>query len=366
MNEENNFNFSMFINENTWNRKILNYFWLALILSFLGSFTNYLFCHDQNLHYIKYDLILPTTILLVLMLTTEIIYYFSTKFRDITIIVITSLFVSVLVSIHEDVQALQTAYILPILISIGYFELKKTIFSFILNLSSFFIIYANHPFIFENTFLGQLIAMVLVLFIGFLISIEIMCREKKMLHHIHKAMKSKEDLLIKNIVMEQNSKIDPLTGLYNHRSFHEYLDILIEQAKQDNVSIHLAILDIDNFKQVNDTFGHGVGDLVLKRISSTIKNNISFNDFPSRYGGEEFAVIFTDITLAEAHKNIDHIRILIEDTFHEELKGRPVTVSIGLQEYKKEMDKKSLFESADALLYLAKKMGKNKTITQKN
>lgn len=356
----------MFSNKKTSNRKFLNSIWLAFILSFLGTFLNYIFCFLGDMDYVKHHIFIPIFILLILMLIAEILCKFFKNIEDITVIITSSLFVSVLVYVNINTPALQTAYILPMLVSISYFELKKIIISFVFNISSLTIIYFINPFIYQNTTLGHIITIILILTISFFISIGIMFREKEMLEHIKITMQSKQDLLIKNIIMEQTSKIDPLTGLYNHGSFHKYLDILIEQGRQNNLSIHLAILDIDDFKQVNDQYGHGVGDLILKRISNTIKYNISCNDFPCRYGGEEFAVIFTDINLTEAFTTIDNIRQMIKNTYHEELQGKSVTISIGLQEYGKKMDKQTLFEKADTLLYEAKATGKDKTLFQSN
>ena len=91
--------------------------------------------------------------------------------------------------------------------------------------------------------------------------------------------------------------IDQMTGLYNHKTFYSELDKSIADFDNHNINFCLAIIDIDNFKKVNDTFGHDRGDTVLETLAGVIKNNCAEDDIPCRYGGEEFAVIFN-------HKNV--------------------------------------------------------------
>ena len=102
--------------------------------------------------------------------------------------------------------------------------------------------------------------------------------------------------------MDKLTKTDALTDLYNHMTFHEYFEKLIEQHEQNGLPLQLAIFDIDNFKLVNDMFGHRAGDAVLQRVSELIRSKVSTNDFVARYGGEEFAILFTDKLKMEALK----------------------------------------------------------------
>jgi diguanylate cyclase (GGDEF)-like protein len=124
--------------------------------------------------------------------------------------------------------------------------------------------------------------------------------------------------------------------------------------------LHLAIIDIDNFKKVNDTYGHWAGDIVLKSVSRCIKELLTPNEFVARYGGEEFTVIFTEKTVGEAYQMLDNIRLEIAQTKHPELDHQSVTVSIGLESYVEGEGRENLFKRADHSLYTSKKTGKNK------
>jgi diguanylate cyclase (GGDEF)-like protein len=127
------------------------------------------------------------------------------------------------------------------------------------------------------------------------------------------------------------------------------------------LSLHLAIMDIDNFKSVNDTYGHKAGDVVLRTVANIARSKVSSNDIVARYGGEEFALLFTDKSFQEVYDLLEEIRTSIASTSHEVLQGLPVTVSIGLNKYTPGMGKEALFQGADTALYDAKHSGKNRT-----
>lgn len=198
------------------------------------------------------------------------------------------------------------------------------------------------------------------IFIGFVfISGGIIYRGHYLLKHLEESLCQQKELLVRNILMDRENKIDALTRLYNHKTFHEYLDRLIEQGDKNQLSFQLAIIDIDNFKQVNDQFGHWVGDSVLKRVGEQFKLNVTANDFVSRYGGEEFAVILTEKSKSESFQLVDTIRANISQMIHPEMNHKPVTVSIGMCSYEVGLGKEAFFKAADNSLYQAKKNGKN-------
>lgn len=179
--------------------------------------------------------------------------------------------------------------------------------------------------------------------------------------NLEKMTKDKQELLIRSVIMEKISKTDVLTDMYNHRTFQEYFDTIIRQASKDSTRIQLAIFDIDDFKKVNDTFGHSVGDIILKRIASKIKTMVTVDDIPARYGGEEFAVILTNKTMEQSLILLELIRTAIQDENHIEL-DRNVTVSVGVHEYCKDESKEEVFNKSDQALYEAKHSGKNKIV----
>jgi diguanylate cyclase (GGDEF)-like protein len=184
---------------------------------------------------------------------------------------------------------------------------------------------------------------------------------------LHRALltstQHKQELLIQHNLMEKLSKMDALTDLYNHKTFHEHMTRLLDQP-DPQVPVHLALLDIDNFKQINDTYGHWAGDQVLKRISETIRNHMTEDDFAFRFGGEEFAVLFTHKTPEDSYAVLERIRKEFSDTLHDELNGGTVSVSIGLQSYRPDMGRERFFKDADDCLYEAKRTGKNRVVFQ--
>jgi len=168
-----------------------------------------------------------------------------------------------------------------------------------------------------------------------------------------------------SLLMERLSKTDALTGLFNHKMFYEYLEQTLRELSAELVSnVHLAMIDIDNFKQINDSFGHATGDLIVRRVAEAIRSNKTSSDFVARYGGEEFAIIFRDKTLQQACKIAENIRLELEKLHHPEIGHQPVTISIGLKQASPEMSKSELFERADELMYSAKRQGKNRTIVE--
>lgn len=125
----------------------------------------------------------------------------------------------------------------------------------------------------------------------------------------------------------------------------------------------MAIIDIDNFKAINDTFGHWVGDIVLRKIADCIRNNIHPNDFASRYGGEEFAILIIDQNWETSHQVAETLRQCISKLVIEDLKGHELTASIGLRPYQTGMSKEEWFTKTDQCLYEAKRTGKNKVVS---
>jgi diguanylate cyclase (GGDEF)-like protein len=165
--------------------------------------------------------------------------------------------------------------------------------------------------------------------------------------------------------MEMLATTDGLTGLSNHRHFQEQLAIELERSKRYGQPVSLMLMDIDHFKSFNDTYGHTVGDLVLKEIAAAIKGSIRRTDFPARYGGEEFVVIMpvTDqqhaiITCERVRQNIEARRIQSMDRILN------VTVSIGYDTYAgQQITQPQLINNADTAMYQSKETGRNR-VTQ--
>ncbi|MDR2964349.1 MAG: diguanylate cyclase [Treponema sp.] len=166
--------------------------------------------------------------------------------------------------------------------------------------------------------------------------------------------------------IKQLSTMDQLTKIPNRRSFDYRICLEYDRAKRDKTPLSLLMLDIDNFKKYNDTYGHLQGDAVLQTVAKIIEQSLRRSiDFAARWGGEEFAVILQDTDAKGAYTVAEIIRKNIEKTVipcHKDMETK-ITVSIGVntcipvQNYAA----KELFCGADKALYKAKKSGKNKT-----
>jgi len=163
--------------------------------------------------------------------------------------------------------------------------------------------------------------------------------------------------------LEHQTQIDSLTGLFNRRAFEKKITEEFERSKRYGHPLSLLILDIDNFKAINDTHGHHGGDAALVKISGTLRSKTRQSDFPSRYGGEEFVLILTETdqesALQVAKKIHEDIR---SSTFGTAAHQFSLTVSIGLSststnEYS---DWQRMLEDADRALYKAKNQGKDR------
>jgi diguanylate cyclase (GGDEF)-like protein len=182
------------------------------------------------------------------------------------------------------------------------------------------------------------------------------------LRAIRRSVSSQKTLLARLFILEQLSVIDALTQVFNYRFFETEIRRHFDLAVRHQRSLAMAMLDLDNFKKVNDTFGHRIGDHVLTEISTMIAQGIRSSDILSRYGGEEFAIILPETTLEEAFMLAERLRVSIAQT-PLEMTGGParLTVSIGVAAFPaKDIDTAMrLVEAADRALYLAKTEGRN-------
>jgi two-component system cell cycle response regulator len=159
---------------------------------------------------------------------------------------------------------------------------------------------------------------------------------------------------------------DGLTGLANHRIFQEELEKKLASATRFNKELSVVLCDLDHFKQVNDTHGHPVGDVVIKGLAETLKRNVVRDtDLAARYGGEEFVIVCEGTSTQGAVQLAERIRKDMEQqTFHTEQGEFHVTLSMGVASYPSHAHtRENLVERADAALYMAKENGRNKVCT---
>lgn len=162
--------------------------------------------------------------------------------------------------------------------------------------------------------------------------------------------------------LKKLATIDFLTGIYNRQHFHTLLEFHLEKHLRYK-ELHpfgLLLLDFDHFKKINDTYGHLIGDKVLKEFCKVIKQNIRKSDFFARWGGEEFMILSTENTKEQLIYFAEKIRRLIEDHFSHHKELPKLTVSIGVTQFHPKDNLTLLLERVDEALYLAKHKGRNR------
>jgi len=172
-----------------------------------------------------------------------------------------------------------------------------------------------------------------------------------------------EALQEKNQQLQELANRDGLTGLYNHRYFHEQLSKDFLRAKRYHEFMSCVLLDIDYFKKFNDTHGHQTGDIVLSTLGNVITESIRDSDFAARYGGEEFALVLYHTDGSTAVDVAQRLRQMVENCeVRDNDKVLRVTISVGVATFPHEeiSDSKRLIECADKALYRAKENGRNR------
>ena len=168
-----------------------------------------------------------------------------------------------------------------------------------------------------------------------------------------------KELEVNNKKLYEKSITDPLTGLYNREYMIEYLKKKIEEAKRYKFPLSIAMIDIDFFKKINDTYGHLIGDCVLKELSNLLKNNFRDSDVVVRYGGEEILIIMPFTDKESACDKLEKFRKLVEKYKFCDKKNIKLTISAGVGGYENEETLEELILKADRNVYFAKKHGRN-------
>lgn len=161
--------------------------------------------------------------------------------------------------------------------------------------------------------------------------------------------------------MERRAVADPLTDLFNRAYFETALRREIERCRRSGGSSALLLIDLDRFKQVNDTLGHRSGDDVLRRVGRIVLEQVRAVDIPCRYGGDELAAVLTDTDARTAKRVAERVRALVAAQFADAVV--PVTTSIGVAQLRASSSlDDELFQSADRALYEAKRAGGNRVV----
>lgn len=350
----------------SWNRKILNYLWLVLVLSFIVPLINmpYVINNEFLMEFFLFERVIkPSFFNCIIMIFLEYSFKKNKKHSYFLLIIGVTLMANVLMYIHQEARySMLSMYMIPIFLSVFTLDIFKIKFAFIISFISIFFIntYTN----ILDLDIVSFISFSAILASAYFLGIKLTIRYKELNENLITSIKNEQELFYKNIYMERLSKIDLATNLYNHKTFHEYLEKLLIQYKEDEFELHLALLDLDKFKEVNDTYGHSTGDCVISKTAKILLENVDSNDFVARYGGEEFAIIFTEKNRTKALELVEKIRRKVEENTYIEMNNKNITISIGFASAHENYSKNDLFNLADNRLYCAKHHGRNQVIFQ--
>jgi len=298
------------------------------------------------------EVIGPIAFLGVLYLATVgIVQYFIKKgnpfMQSIIMVCFVSMTCYVWVFRHYSVHSIYAIIAFPLLISLVYIDKKPLFFSLVTNMTmylSFTAFVLRDPQrlgLDRAQSMTELVATVLFLMISYIACNVILLVLSRLVNSM--------------IVKDEELKQDSFTGLFNHTAFYEQLDKMIEEHQKKGSRFSLVIWDIDNFKYINDNYGHEVGDKVILRFAEILKKVISPSDFAFRYGGDEFTLL-----IRRNAKETYSMALKIREIFYEAARRLnldvQVTVSAGLCEYDHSLffGSKEFFNATDAALYAAK------------
>lgn len=184
-------------------------------------------------------------------------------------------------------------------------------------------------------------------------------RTKTLQDELRRKNRQLEDMLTR---VETLAITDPLTGLFNRRRFESILELEFKKTLRYQTPLSCLMIDIDHFKQINDSFGHHVGDIVLKEVALLVQRCIREVDTAARWGGEEFAVLVPTATKEQAVQPAKRIMKTVAEHVYPDVLGRKITVSIGIADVPNpQIDSgQRLVQLADLAMYEAKKKGRNR------
>lgn len=357
-----------------WNRKVMRWIWISIGLVIFIQLLLFLFYQPvpecSKREYLDIFVIKPSIMIVMYAGCMELIFRFFGEalggyVTTILFLLIQFLLLGTVVAVHSSVPYMCMILTYPVIFANVYREKIFRYAAFVICI----LVYAGitYGFIPSTEFRPDNSREVyLIIFVGFTIVafsfskvltsvvVNFEKENQKIYEENQKIHEEKEKIL-------EISQRDSMTGLYNHKMFYDKLNEQLQLCSEE-YHLSLVIIDIDNFKRINDTFGHAIGDSVILKIVSIIEKTMDDKDIAARYGGEEFGLILTGKTEMEAYNVSERIRREVEAAAVDGVTGR-ITISLGMLEVKPG-DKNGilLFKEVDSALYEAKQTGKNKTV----
>ena len=306
--------------------------------------------------YLWHSLLIPAAINFGAHITARLIgksEKFANDEKNTSLIYATLVTTSVVSLVHRDFIIAASAFIFPMMLSANFNSrklLKHSLVASVISLTATtLILWAENKINAANAVnLSALYAFSIISYLSGIININYSNRSTEII-----TTQAKE-----NSILEETLKKDPMTELFNHRMFYNHLESSIEKYHSENLLFSLAMLDVDDFKSVNDTYGHDNGDKVLKTLATVISEYCAANETAFRYGGEEFAILFVGKTSNQANSTMKKI---LQDFRQRKYSftTNKITFSCGVVQYDGKLTKDEFFAVADSAMYTAKKSGKN-------
>ena len=347
-----------------WSRYLVSRSYLAIVIYFFVLVAVWFFYvrvpdDNQAVYYWLNFILFPTAVMLVLTAIAGAIVRserFSLKVHQYTALLLLMAISGFAVFVHSYAAVLLVSYIVPVMISTVYADVKLTRNTFFVGLFflalSFTWLKINSGREFEGFLDIEGLAALGLLAGSFSLSkLLILFGEDSM--SVHNA----------NITLEEQLMLDPLTDLYNRKAYNEYIPRMVEECQREGKDFSLAELDIDDFKLINDTFGHVAGDRALLKLADAIRKSVPKNVFAFRLGGEEFALAFTGLHVDAAAQVCRQTLDYMASLRLPEVESTQITCSCGVAGMTAELDDPaSLYNAADEALYAAKLTGKNRAV----
>ncbi|MEA4954691.1 MAG: GGDEF domain-containing protein [Pseudoflavonifractor sp.] len=259
---------------------------------------------------------------------------------------------------HDIAEVLLGSFILPIFVSTIFSNIKLT--RWVFWASSIAVLLLG---IIRNL-TGKLDSdMVMQIFVAFFMFLCSYLLAKILIRYGHENLAALTRFDNKQQYMQEQLKLDPFTGLYNRRTFDDYIPAMMEECRLTNKYLSLAMIDVDKFKCVNDLYGHAAGDRVLLYLSEILKTIQAENIRAFRMGGDEFSVIFMDCDAGEAHRICEDIRTRMESCPMRSADEENITLSCGVVCMNpKDVNLEMFTKAADSALYAAKNNGRNQVM----
>ena len=353
-----------------WRTKIIKVFFIIIALIFIVEVIVFITLRPygllsegtSDLHYVMKYIAIPTFINTILVYTCRHINSKNIKsqIKNLAIPVTLSLLAAVIAYIHCDVEAISSIFAMPVFLTVLFGKIRMTgiivVFNGILLLLSTIhsAIYLKSETIFF--YLNTAVALTLLI-ASYLVSSVLIAYNRANVDYVYSSYRTQ-------VSLTEQVRNDSLTGLYNQKTFHSLLKTSIEKSYEVRAPISLAIIDIDDFKEINDTYGHLAGDQVLIQFTNLMKEHCKEGDsYISRYGGDEFAVIFPSASKELAYLKLESLRQRCRQVPSAKAETSSISFSAGIAFYiDGEMNATLLFHQADSALYQAKENGKGQTV----